>query len=69
MMTNYYNTKSTWRDSHPASMAGTFYTEFSAAKEILNSEKQHLRTVYKKRAKNDPEMNIKDDEIKAMFQI
>ena len=55
--------------AHPASMAGTFYTEFSAANEILNSEKQHLMTVYKKRAKNDPEMNIKDDEIKAMFQI
>ena len=39
MMDNYYNTKSTWRDSHPASMAGTFYTEISAAKEILNTEK------------------------------
>ena len=39
MMDNYYNTKSTWRESNPASVNGTFYTEISAAKEILNTEK------------------------------
>ena len=67
MMDNYYNTKSTWRDSNPASVNATFYTELSAAKEILNSEKQHLKTHHKRKGKMDPELNIKDTEIRAMF--
>ena len=68
MMDNYYNTKSTWRDSNAAgSVNATFYTELSAAKEILNSEKQHFKGQNKKRGKMDPELNIKDTEIRAMF--
>jgi hypothetical protein len=66
MMENYYHTKSTWREENPASVNGTFYTELSAAKEILNTEKQHLKQQIKKKKLN-PETNIKDTEIRAMF--
>jgi hypothetical protein len=52
---------------HPISTNGTFYSDFSAVKEILNSEKQHLKTSKKKRDKGDPELNIRDEEIRAMF--
>ena len=64
-MENYYNTKT----SHPNSANGTFYTEISAAHEILASEKKNSKTVYKKKKNGvfDPETNIKDNEIKAMF--
>lgn len=68
-MDNYYNTRTNWKESQPVSANGTFYTDLSAAKEILNSEKKHLKTAYKKRNRADPEINIKDEEIKAMFAI
>jgi hypothetical protein len=66
VLDNYTHTRTTF-DAN--SVNGTFYTDLSAARDILNTEKQHLKTILRKRHKADPEINIRDEEIRAMFQM